>query len=294
MFQFYPLLRMLMLILLLAAPRSAAAQSWPWEGLWGANNAICVSGKKIGEEEGAPIRITRKSITGLETGCDFQRVDKTGPSDWTVRMKCEGEGETYRQVEVFSLLSPDRLRIRSQDRRVADYQRCAAASGGGFYVHDPSVMMTEAAFNALPSEVVGYVREIRKRCAELIPETRPYAIDQGISFVDIDGDGATDIIVDAETLCGAWIKGGNCSNRGCDLKIWRQSGPNAWVMVFDEHLHAKFLSVDERYRLKLLVASIYAGDRRCKPDPRREYSSGQKCDALVTYQIGRWNWQKIE
>jgi hypothetical protein len=42
-----------------------------------------------------------------------------------------------------------------------------------------------------------------------------------------------------------------------------------------------------------MAVSLYAGNRHCRPDPRREYSSGESCDLMVHYQNGGWIWKII-
>ena len=64
---------------------------------------------------------------------------------------------------------------------------------------------------------------------------------------------------------------------------------------FEEHLYDKYLAIDwDKMRLQLMVASIYAGDQRCKPIPNRDYTSGQSCNLIVTYKNNQWNWQLIQ
>ena len=117
---------------------------------------------------------------------------------------------------------------------------------------------------------------------------------QGIQILSLRGDGARDIVVDNEGLCGHQFAGGNCSNRGCDMSIYKEVSRGQWRKIFSEHLHEKFLAIDwERMRLQLIVAAIYAGDKRCHPTPNRDYTSGMSCNLIVTYRNHGWNWQRI-
>jgi hypothetical protein len=154
--------------------------------------------------------------------------------------------------------------------------------------------MSQTQYDQLPQEVRNTVRDIRNSCKEDNPDFKPYAIDQGITIVDLDGSGSRDIMLDAENVCDGAHAGANCSNRGCDLAIWKQTGKTSWKKIFKEHLHRKFISLSEDSRFQLMAISIYAGDLRCKPDPKRNYTSGQSCDALVSYRNGSWIWQKIQ
>ena len=116
---------------------------------------------------------------------------------------------------------------------------------------------------------------------------------QGITAVELAGDSSRDLMVDAEHLCNSWMKGANCTNRGCDLKIWKQVGQQSWRKVFDEHLHRKFISLSENGRFRSMSISVYAGDPHCQPVPGKNYTSGQSCDVTVDYRNGRWVWKKI-
>jgi len=151
--------------------------------------------------------------------------------------------------------------------------------------------MSQAEFDRLPKEVRATIQNIRTSCKELDPDFTPYAIDQGITIIDLDGSKA--IMVDAEDVCNGWVAGANCSNRGCDLKIWKQTGTNVWRKVFDEHLYRKFISLSDDNRFRMMAVSIYAGDPRYKPNPKKDYTSGMSCDALVRYRNNNWTWEKI-
>jgi hypothetical protein len=153
--------------------------------------------------------------------------------------------------------------------------------------------MTEREYNHLPSEVLRTILDIRASCKELDPDFKPYAIDQGIIIVDLNGSGSKDIMLDAKNVCNRVMAGANCSNHGCDLKIWKQISRFSWKKSFDEHLYRKFISISEKNRFRMMAVSIYAADPRCKPDPKKYYTAGQSCDALVYYKNNRWTWKKI-
>jgi hypothetical protein len=136
----------------------------------------------------------------------------------------------------------------------------------------------------LPDVIRDHAIEVRKSCKEADPEMT-FDDMQGITVVDLKGDGSRDIVVDNEGLCGAHIAGFNCSNRGCDMTIYKEISKGQWRKNFDEHLYEKHLAI---------VASIYAGDPRCKPAPNRSYTSGKSCNLIVTFRNDRWNWQLIK
>jgi len=147
-------------------------------------------------------------------------------------------------------------------------------------------------FQELPTDIRSHVNEVRRACKELDPDFKPYDDLQGVTIIDLTGDGSRDLMVDNEELCNSHIAGANCNNRGCDLIIWKEVDRGSWKKIFKEHLHRKFISVHtETSRFQLMAVSIYAGDPRCKP--RKEYTSGQSCDLLVSYRNGQWQWELI-
>src|ERR1700754_3733750 len=105
--------------------------------------------------------------------------------------------------------------------------------------------LTQSQYDQLPQEVRNTVRDIRNSCKEDDPDFKPHAIDQGITVVDLDGRRSKDIMLDSENVCNGAHAGANCSNRGCDLVIWKQTSRNSWKMIFKEHLHRKFISTSD-------------------------------------------------
>ena len=159
---------------------------------------------------------------------------------------------------------------------------------------EPSVAQPVLTFQQLPKEIRDHAGEVRASCKEHEPTFQVNNEMQGIEILSLKGDGARDLVVDNEGLCGTQWAGANCSNRGCDLRIYKEVSRGQWRKVFEEHLHAKYLVIDyERMRLQLVVAAIYAGDPRCKPSPRKDYTSRMSCNLLVTYTDSGWNWQKV-
>jgi hypothetical protein len=150
------------------------------------------------------------------------------------------------------------------------------------------------AFERLPKDIRQHAIEVRRACKELDADDTTFEDMQGIQIVDLKGDGSRDIIVDNEGLCGSHMAGANCSNRGCDVRIYKEISKGTWREIFQEHLYDKHFVIDwNTMRLQLMVVSIYAGDPRCRPDPRKEYTSGKSCNLIVTYTDNRWKWQLI-
>lgn len=148
-------------------------------------------------------------------------------------------------------------------------------------------------FKEVPREIRDHASAVRRSCREMDPETTFEDL-QGITIVDLKGDGSRDIVVDNKLLCRGHLKGANCSNRGCDLLIYKEGPSGQWRVIFKEHLHERHLAIDwETMRLQLMVASIHAGDPRCRPNPKKKYSSGKSCNLIVRYRDNKWNWELI-
>lgn len=158
---------------------------------------------------------------------------------------------------------------------------CAAFAEGDFRYQD------------LPPEIRTHIEGIRASCKEGMPEFRPYSEMDGVTILDLDGNGHQDVMVDNEWLCEGSQHGYNCTNRGCDLKIWKQVAPQRWQKIFDDHLYRKFISVTDDGRLAAIAASIWAGSKECHPPRGKEFTSGVSCDVLIHYRGGRWRYDRI-
>ena len=87
-------------------------------------------------------------------------------------------------------------------------------------------------FSQLPKEIRDHAVEVRKSCKELSGEDIKFDEMQGISVLDLKGDGSRDIVVDNEGLCGSHMAGANCSNRGCDVRIYKGTSTGQWRKIF--------------------------------------------------------------
>jgi hypothetical protein len=146
-------------------------------------------------------------------------------------------------------------------------------------------------FGLLPLKAQNEIREVRNACNE-IGLKKPYPLDDdGLSEIDLNGDGSRDIVVDWKYVaCGRPSYG--CSNRGCTLEIYRQTGRNSWKKVFSEQVIQYFMSATYRGRFRLLAVSIVGGNSRCKAPPVEPISHAY-CDALVFWK-GHWVWEPIK
>jgi len=115
-------------------------------------------------------------------------------------------------------------------------------------------------FQQLPKEVQGQVNEVRQSCKDLDPNFKPNDDMQGIAVIDLNGDGSRDFAVDNRYLCNEWMSGANCTNRGCDLTIWKQQAGNSWKKSLAEHVSQYFLSVTYQGRFRLLAVSVVGGN----------------------------------
>jgi hypothetical protein len=149
----------------------------------------------------------------------------------------------------------------------------------------------QVTYQQLPREIRKHVDDVRASCKELNNKFKPYDLTQGVTTIDLEG--ARALMVDNEGLCNDALPGANCSNRGCDLKIWKEDKQTGWRKIFDDHLHRKFISTSKSGKFQLMAISVWAGKPECQPNPREEYSSGQSCDLLVSFHDGKWSWQLI-
>jgi len=140
-------------------------------------------------------------------------------------------------------------------------------------------------FSVLPGDVVDTVRQIRHACEEAGYASSDEA---GISFVDLDHNGGTDIILSAQHVCDGMVKGANCSTSGCGLIIWKQVGPREWRRVFDETVEPDpLIATDSQNRFGGFIVTLYVGT-----DGKSPYCSlpvrGKFCGAMLMRRNGKW------
>ncbi len=160
----------------------------------------------------------------------------------------------------------------------------------------PAMADPQSEFRQLPEEVRIHVSQIRAICREMLPDAEEIiAPMRGIQALSLTADGSNDIIVDNEQVCNKRTPAANCSNRGCDVLIFKKMPWGEYSKIFQEHLYEKYFVIDyEHSRLQLIVASIYAGDKRCNSGHSKDYNSGQSCNVFVRYKDGHWNWERIK
>lgn len=148
--------------------------------------------------------------------------------------------------------------------------------------------------SALPVAIRNHVLMVRNKCRSEIGDFTLVDTMQGIKPVALGVGRNRAFLVDDEELCSDAIAGANCSNRGCDLAIWLENQPGDWIKSFDEHLHQKIISINNEGQLVSMTVSIFAGDPKCGLGPPENYTSGQTCDARVSYQNGEWVWDVLK
>ena len=151
---------------------------------------------------------------------------------------------------------------------------------------------TQRLFDQLPHELQNAIREVRQSCNKEGGEKVPLDSDKGLELADLNGDGSHDFVVDWEAAaCYAPGTGaGRCSNQGCDLEIFKQTGPKSWKKVFSEHVNGHYVSLNYAPRTRWLVVTVVGGNSHCKAPSGTPHDM---CDALVIWRSGRWQWQPI-
>lgn len=120
---------LLLIVMMISLGSSSNAHAGePWEGLWAADRSDCFSGRKVGEQEGAPFEITRRWFVGLENSCQIRRVTPTGPSTWRFDLSCVGEGQTYSTRQTYTLTPEGKLRWRDDQKQIVEWHRCGATT----------------------------------------------------------------------------------------------------------------------------------------------------------------------
>ena len=146
----------------------------------------------------------------------------------------------------------------------------------------------EFGWDELPADLQLHIRQVRSDCADLNPDVVPNNPLQGITAMDLDGDGRRDFFVENQHICNDHMAGANCSNRGCDISIWQQSETGGFERVLNEHAHRSFLSLNRStHQFQMLSISIYAGDPRCGAARKSDAMSSESCDLIFRYRRGR-------
>lgn len=147
-------------------------------------------------------------------------------------------------------------------------------------------------FEQLPIPVKRHAEEVRAACRDANSELEISYDMAGISDITIEGQPA--FIVDDGELCSPFQSAGvNCSNRGCDLRIWKRTANGHWSLILEEHSRGKFISATENGTLAALVITVGALHPQCHPEPDREYVARDSCDLLGRYTRGKWRWQRL-
>jgi hypothetical protein len=163
--------------------------------------------------------------------------------------------------------------------------------GPGSYTGSVAAQTNQNLFDLLPRQARQQILEVRQWCKEAGTETT--YIDSGLQPIDLNGDGSRDIIVDwKHVACGA-AGGGGCSNRGCNLEIYKRVGKASWKQVFSEYVSQLFVSQTYKGKLLLLAISLVESNSKCRAAPT-DPPSHERCDALIFWRKGTWQWRPIK
>lgn len=146
-------------------------------------------------------------------------------------------------------------------------------------------------FDQLSRELQNEIREVRQSCNKEAEEKIEIDSNAGLKWVDLNDDGSHDLVIDwGSAGCYAPGLAGRCSNQGCDLDIFKQTGPKSWKKVFSEQVNGHYESLNDAPRTRWLVITVVGGNSHCKAPPRTPHGM---CDALVIWRKGRWEWKPI-
>jgi len=152
-------------------------------------------------------------------------------------------------------------------------------------------VLAQSRLQGLPGEIRAEVEEVRKACAEYMASFVPADEMQGVKRIRLAGRAA--ILVDHQSLCNGRRATANCSNRGCDLKIWVREATGAWRLSFNEHAYDRTLRIDRPSgRFRSMSVDLYAGHPWCNPEPGKTYTTGRSCRLTIRYVNGRWQPQR--
>jgi hypothetical protein len=165
--------------------------------------------------------------------------------------------------------------------------------GGPLWLFPASAQTTQRLFDQLPRQTQADIRQVREWCTNAGTPVGS-EVDTGLQEIDLNGDGSHDIVIDWQRVACGDAGGGGCSNRGCDLDIYKQTGRASWKKIFSEHVGKHFMSTtyDDRSRFRLLAISVVGGNSQCKIN-QNEPGARRYCDALVYWRQGRWQWEPI-
>ena len=107
-----------------AAPGTATANE-PFEGYWAGTAAACRD-----QDSDDRLAIEGATFQWYETRCTASGIKAAGARAWTMKLSCQGEGETFAVRPRVSLPSPARLVMENgpvgRDPRRQTYLRCKA------------------------------------------------------------------------------------------------------------------------------------------------------------------------
>lgn len=253
------------------------------------------------------IKVDAREVELAEARCTFRSVKASPYQDVRLQMSCMREGTADRATEIWSVheMRGQKLLVITNPGKkeipTAVYQFCA--KDGSAEIESPQPQMqTAPTFETLPRDVQAYVSEVRGRCQAILDEI-PEKDRQGLNYLPSDPmqgiryfqlAGKPVIIADNFELCTSDVPGANCSNRGCDLVIWREDNSDAWRRIFQDHLYGRVALDLDAQQLQSMKVSIQADDGRCRPSSKRNYTSGESCNLVARFKNGAWEYQRVK
>lgn len=156
----------------------------------------------------------------------------------------------------------------------------------------PSRAQGGLSFNQLPKDVRQTIRSTQEACLEMDPENKTNADMSGVSFIDLDGSGGTDIIVSHRYVCRWPVKGAGCSTGGCSFEIWKQTGDRKWGKVLEETEIANPWIAESDGKLQAIGLSTLQYSGRC--DGRNGDGPKKVCNYILTRKNNKWEWIDLE
>jgi hypothetical protein len=162
---------------------------------------------------------------------------------------------------------------------------------------------TTILYSQIPVNIRSEVDRVRGECREALSNSdEKMDLNSDMDGIEIGyllSPNRKSILVDYSKICGPTFQsaGVNCSNRGCDLKIWQDRGDGRFAKVYDDHLYSRYIlyrfTQNGRAEIKRMTISIWAGDPRCRPQKDAEFTSGKSCDLDARWINGKWSYELI-
>jgi hypothetical protein len=157
----------------------------------------------------------------------------------------------------------------------------------------PAAAVEYLPFNALPKAVQETVLSKQKACVKEDKDNTTGDNLSGVTFIDLDASGHTDVALYHGKICKYPTKGSVCSTGGCDLEIWKQVNGNSWTKIFNENvLPEPWFATNADGSFRALGLNVLRWDKPCHLSD----GNGPKtlCNYIVFRENERWEWINLE